>query len=173
MRKIPLILACLAIAKSAFGATGRTPNFINILLTDTIYESAEELEHPINRRTITTTPPPPPPPCSDGNRASGNLTFTVAEQMPRFRGNMNAWIASHLQYPAKAAENGEQGRVFVRFLVEKDGSITNASVILSVEPDLDREALRLVNSMPRWIPGMNNGEAAAVWYTCPITFKLQ
>lgn len=102
-----------------------------------------------------------------------NKPLTIAEKMPSFKGNVNQWLASHLQYPAVAAENGVQGKVIVRFVVGKDGSVSQASVVRSVDPALDREALRAVNSMPKWNPGMNNGQPAAVWFTLPVTFKLQ
>ena len=93
--------------------------------------------------------------------------------MPSFKGNVNAWLSSHLQYPAVAAENGIQGRVIVKFVVESDGSVSQAQVVRGVDPSLDREALRVVNSMPIWNPGMNHGKPANVWFTLPIGFKLQ
>ena len=101
-----------------------------------------------------------------------NKIFTVAEQMPSFP-NVNAWLASHIQYPAVAAENGVQGRVIVKFVVGRDGSVSQAQIVRGVDQSLDREALRVVNSMPKWTPGMNNGQPANVWFTLPITFKLQ
>lgn len=102
-----------------------------------------------------------------------NKIFTVAEQMPTFKGNVNQWLSSHIQYPAVAAENGIQGRVIVKFVVGRDGSVSQAQIARGVDPALDREALRVVNSMPRWNPGMNNGQPANVWFTLPITFKIQ
>ena len=101
-----------------------------------------------------------------------NKVFTVAEVMPSFP-NVNAWLASHIQYPAVAAENGVQGRVIVKFVVGRDGSVSQAQIVRGVDQALDREALRVVNSMPKWSPGMNNGQPANVWFTLPITFKLQ
>ena len=101
-----------------------------------------------------------------------NKVFTVAEVMPSFP-NVNAWLASHIQYPAVAAENGVQGRVIVKFVVGRDGSVSQAQIVRGVDQSLDREALRVVNSMPKWSPGMNNGQPANVWFTLPITFKLQ
>lgn len=121
---------------------------------------------------------PPPPPVKKEEpkpevKEVENKIFTVAEQMPSFKGNVNAWLSSHLQYPAVAAENGIQGRVIVKFVVGKDGSVSQAQVMRGVDPALDREALRVVNSMPKWNPGMNNGQPANVWFTLPINFKLQ
>lgn len=102
-----------------------------------------------------------------------NKILTIAEQMPSFKGNVNAWLSSHLSYPAVAAENGIQGKVIVKFVVGKDGSVSQAQVVRGVDPSLDKEAIRAVNSMPRWNPGMNNGQPASVWFTLPVTFKLQ
>lgn len=99
--------------------------------------------------------------------------LTIAEQMPSFKGNVNQWLAQNLQYPAVAAESGIQGRVVVKFVVGKDGSVSQAQVVRGVDPSLDREALRVVNMMPKWNPGMNNGQPANVWFTLPVTFKLQ
>lgn len=99
--------------------------------------------------------------------------FTVAEQKPTFKGDVNSWLSSHITYPAVAAENGVQGKVIVKFVVGRDGSVSQAQVLRGVDPALDREALRVVNSMPKWNPGMNNGQAANVWFTLPITFRLQ
>ena len=98
--------------------------------------------------------------------------FTFAEQQPTFKGNVQAWLTSHLQYPASAADNNIQGKVVVKFVVGRDGSVSRAEVIRGVDPALDREALRVVNSMPKWNPGMNNGQPANVWFQLPITFKL-
>lgn len=102
-----------------------------------------------------------------------NKPLTIAEKMPSFKGNVNQWLSQHIVYPAAAAENNVQGKVIVRFVVGKDGSVSQASVVRSVDPALDREALRAVNSMPKWNPGMNNGQPAAVWFTLPVTFRLQ
>ena len=98
--------------------------------------------------------------------------FTFAEQPPTFKGNVQAWLVSHLQYPAAAADNNIQGKVIVKFVVGRDGSVSQAQVMRGVDPALDREALRVVNSMPKWNPGMNNGQPANVWFQLPITFKL-
>jgi len=118
-------------------------------------------------------PPPPVEKKEEVKQVVENKVFDIAEQMPSFKGNVNQWLASNLSYPAVAAENGVQGRVIVQFVVEKDGSISNVQVLRSVDPALDREAVRVVKSMPRWNPGMNNGQPARVKYTLPVTFKLQ
>lgn len=121
-------------------------------------------------------PPPPPAPKEEPKpevKEVENKIFTVAEQMPSFKGNVNQWLSTHISYPAVAAENNIQGRVIVKFVVGKDGSVSQAQIVRGVDASLDKEALRVVNSMPKWNPGMNNGQPANVWFTLPITFKLQ
>lgn len=102
--------------------------------------------------------------------------FDVVEQMPSFAGGNGAlmsYLSKSIKYPAEAETKGIQGRVIVTFIVEKDGSITNTTVAKPINPSLDEEALRVVNSMPKWIPGMNNGRNVRVNYTVPVTFRLQ
>jgi protein TonB len=105
-----------------------------------------------------------------------NKVFDVVEVMPSFPGGQGAlmqWLSKNIKYPVVAEENGVQGRVVVTFVVEKDGSITDVNVVKSVDPSLDKEAQRVVKSMPHWIPGKQNGSAVRVKYTVPVTFRLQ
>ena len=109
-------------------------------------------------------------------KAEENKIFEVVEQMPAFPGGDAAlmkYLKENTHYPTIAAENGVQGRVVIGFVVEKDGSITDVTVIKSQDPSLDREATRVVKSMPRWIPGKQNGSAVRVKYQVPVTFRLQ
>ena len=102
--------------------------------------------------------------------------FDVVEQMPQFPGGPNAlfeYLSKNIKYPVVAEENGIQGRVIVTFVVERDGPITDVKVAKSVDPSLDKEAMRVVKSMPHWIPGKQNGSAVRVKYTVPVTFRLQ
>ena len=102
--------------------------------------------------------------------------FDVVEQMPSFPGGPSAlmeYLGTHVKYPVVAQENGVQGRVVVSFIVERDGSITDVRVVRSVDPSLDREAQRVVSSMPRWTPGKQNGSAVRVKYNVPVSFRLQ
>lgn len=102
--------------------------------------------------------------------------FKSAEQMPQFPGGDAAlmkYINSHIHYPAAAEENNIQGRVVVQFVVDKNGNIGQAKVVRSVDRSLDNEALRVVKSLPKFIPGKQNGQPVSVWYTLPVTFKLQ
>ena len=102
--------------------------------------------------------------------------FDVVEQMPSFPGGdaeLMKFLSTHIKYPVVAEENGIQGRVICTFVVERDGSITDVKVIKSVDPSLDKEAIRVLKSMPKWIPGKQNGSAVRVKYTVPVTFRLQ
>ena len=105
-----------------------------------------------------------------------NKVFDVVEQMPSFPGGPSAlmqYLSSNIKYPVVAQENGVQGRVIVSFVVERDGSISDVKVARSVDPSLDREAQRVVKSMPRWSPGKQNGSTVRVKYTVPVVFRLQ
>ncbi|MDE5900210.1 MAG: energy transducer TonB [Muribaculaceae bacterium] len=101
--------------------------------------------------------------------------FTVVEQMPEFPGGTSAlyeYLSKNIRYPEQAAQNDIQGRVTVQFVVEKDGSIGEVKVVRSKDPDLDKEAVRVVKSLPKFVPGKMNGQSVRVWFTLPITFKL-
>ena len=113
----------------------------------------------------------------DGSDASNtnDKTFDVVEQMPEFPGGQIAmldFLSKNIRYPEEAHKAGIQGRVVATFVVEKDGSISNAKVMRSIDPLLDAEALRVINSMPNWIPGKQDGKPVAVKYTVPVSFKL-
>lgn len=102
--------------------------------------------------------------------------FNMVEQMPAFpggQGELMHYFAKNINYPTIAQENGTQGRVILQFVVEKDGSITDVKVVRGVDPYLDKEAVRVVKEMPKWIPGKQNGKAVRVKYTVPVMFKLQ
>lgn len=101
--------------------------------------------------------------------------FDAVEQMPEFPGGrdqLNKYYESNLRYPKVAIENGIQGRVIVQFIVNTDGSISDATVIRSVDPACDEEALRFINSMPHWTPGQTDGKNVRVRYILPVTFRL-
>ena len=102
--------------------------------------------------------------------------FQVVEEMPEFPGGMAEclkFLAKNIKYPTIAQENGVQGRVIVQFVVNQDGSIVDPVVVRSVYPYLDKEALRVIQMMPKWKPGKQRGKAVRVKYTVPVTFKLQ
>ena len=102
--------------------------------------------------------------------------FMVAEQMPEFPGGMKEmlkFLQENVKYPENAMKNNVQGRVIVQFVIEKDGTPTEFKVLRSVDPDLDAEALRVLQTMPKWKPGMQRGEVVRVKFTVPVSFKLQ
>lgn len=101
--------------------------------------------------------------------------YDLVDEMPSFPGGLEElykWIDNNVQYPAVARENGIEGRVILKFIVEKDGSLSDSTVIHSVHPMVDREALRLVGQMPKWNPGKRAGIPVRVRYCLPIKFKL-
>lgn len=99
--------------------------------------------------------------------------FAVVEDMPKFPGNVQQWISKNIKYPMIAQENNIQGRVFVQFVIERDGSVTDVKVARSVDPSLDKEAIRVVKAMPKWTPGKQRNKPVRVSYTVPINFQLQ
>ena len=102
--------------------------------------------------------------------------FDVVEEMPQFPGGapkLLEYLSENIRYPKEAMEADKQGRVIATFVVREDGSISDARVVKSVDPQLDEEALRVINAMPNWEPGRQNGEPVAVKYTVPITFRLE
>ena len=117
---------------------------------------------------------PPPPPAPKPEVAT--KVFDVVEEMPSFPGGnvaLMSYLNGNTKYPVVAQENGVQGKVIISFVVERDGSISDVKVARSVDPSLDREAQRVVKSMPRWTPGKQNGQTVRVKYTVPVVFRLQ
>ena len=102
--------------------------------------------------------------------------FEVVEQMPSFPGGdvaLMQYLSKNIKYPPVAEEMGIQGRVICTFVVERDGSVSDIRIKRSVDPSLDKEAMRVVSAMPKWIPGRQNGQMVRVKYTLPVTFRLQ
>ena len=108
--------------------------------------------------------------------AKPEVVFKSVEQMPQFPGGEAAlmkYLASHINYPIMAAENNIQGRVVVQFVIDKTGRVGEVTLVRSVDKDLDNEAIRVCKSLPKFTPGRQNGQPVSVWYTLPVTFKLQ
>ena len=104
-----------------------------------------------------------------------NVVYDVTETMPQFPGGqgvMMKYLAANIKYPASAVKAKKQGRVIVAFVIQKDGSVTNARIVRSVDPELDAEALRIVKAMPNWTPGTQDGKPVDVNYTIPVVFSL-
>lgn len=112
---------------------------------------------------------------STAQTKKNNMVFDVVEVMPQFPGGqiaMMKYIMENMKYPEQAMKEGIQGRVTVRFIVEKDGSISDVKPVLSVHPLLNKEAVRVVESMPKWTPGKQNGKPVRVRFNLPVMFKL-
>jgi TonB family protein len=125
-------------------------------------------------------PPPPPPPSSEMKEESDYNTvtepFVVVEEMPIFPGGDAAllkYIGENTNYPDKAKEQNIQGRVIVRFCITSEGDVNQISILKGADPELDREAIRVVRTLPRFVPGRQGGKAVPVWYMVPITFTLK
>ena len=102
--------------------------------------------------------------------------FDMVEQAPQFPGGqaeLMSWLGKNIRYPVIAQENGIQGRVVCQFVVGSDGSVRDIKVVRSLDPSCDKEAVRVIQSMPKWIPGRQNGKAVSVRYTLPVMFRLQ
>jgi TonB family protein len=106
----------------------------------------------------------------------GDTIYEIVDEMPQYPGGMKGlmrYITRNLRYPREAQEAGIQGRVVVVFVVDIDGSVTNAQVLESVDPHLDREALRLINAMKKWTPGKHRGKVVKVMYSVPLSFRIE
>ncbi|MFK7775451.1 MAG: energy transducer TonB [Saprospiraceae bacterium] len=155
-----------------------------IYIPDEAFEIDEaiEVEPPRNRNRVMEEPPPPPP-------APQEEIFKVVEEMPRFPGceqkgigrtelkkcsqdEMLKFVGENVKYPEIAKENGLEGRVIVQFVVGRSGKIKNAQVLRDIGGGCGKEAIRVVNSMPKWIPGKQRGRPVNVQYTLPVSFKL-
>lgn len=112
---------------------------------------------------------------STAQTKKNDMVFDVVEVMPQYPGGpiaMLKYIMENIKYPEQAMKKGIQGRVTVRFIVEKDGSISDVRPVLSVHPLLNKEAVRVVESMPKWSPGKQNGKPVRVRFNVPVMFKL-
>lgn len=112
---------------------------------------------------------------STDNATYPDKVYTSVEQMPVYPGGeaaMSNDISRNLRYPQTAMKNGVQGRVFVQFVVKKDGTVGDVKVVRGKDPDIDKEAKRVVKTLKRFKPGTMNGEPVNVWHTLPVTFKL-
>jgi TonB family protein len=180
--KIVVVMPLIAIVLLSISAFREIPNsFIKQLIPEisaknSTIQSAEELLPP---------PPPPPPSESNGNKpvSTEELTkgpdyepFVIVEEMPMFPGGdaeLLKYIAENTRYPENSKNHNIQGKVIIRFCIKPDGGVSKASVLKGVSPELDAEALRVVNSLPTFSPGKQGGKAVPVWYMVPINFTLK
>ncbi|WP_286847164.1 MULTISPECIES: energy transducer TonB [unclassified Proteiniphilum] len=151
-----------------------TPEIIEVVdqKVETKFDIQVE-DNQAQRQVQTYVPPPPPKPKQEEVTEE---IFVVVENQPEFPGGnaaMMKFLSDNIKYPVIAQENGIQGRVICNFVVERDGSITDVQVVRGVDPSLDREAVRVIQSMPRWTPGKQRGQAVRVRFTLPVVFRLQ
>lgn len=138
---------------------------------------AEEIRNTEMEEVVVVGYGPKEDPSAVGIKANdAEPVFKVVETMPKFPGGVKGvmqYLAKHIKYPTYAQKNKEEGQVILKMVIGKDGSLSNISVLRSVSPSLDAEAIRVVSNMPKWEPGQQRGQAVAVEYTLPITFRLQ
>lgn len=116
------------------------------------------------------------PPVVETEKVDEDIIVDYVETMPEFPGGMTAlmkYLGSNIKYPTISQEMGSAGRVIVQFVVNRDGSIANPTVVRGVDAYLDKEAIRVISSMPKWKPGVQNGKKVRVKYTVPVVFRLQ
>ena len=151
-----------------------TPEIIQVVEEKVDTRIEINTEDDASKRQLDTYVPPPPP-----NPKVEEVTeeiFVVVEEQPEFPGGNTAmmkFLSDNIKYPVIAQENGIQGRVITNFVVERDGSITDVQVVRGVDPSLDKEAIRVIQSMPKWKAGKQRGSAVRVRFTLPVVFRLQ
>lgn len=152
-----------------------TPEMIEVVEEKVETKIEIRTEDDQSQRQVEAYIPPPPPKPVQKEEATDEI-FVVVENQPEFPGGnaaMMKFLSDNIKYPVIAQENGLQGRVITNFVVERDGSITDVQVVRGVDPSLDREAIRVIQSMPRWKPGQQRGQAVRVRFTLPVVFRLQ
>ena len=145
-------------------------------IDDSKIETVEDINSAISGPSSPQGPSMMAPPAPTFEDTGEDEIFEFVEEDPSFPGGNAAlmtWLAKNLKYPSAAQETGIQGRILVSFIVNRDGSIVEPRVMRSVDPSLDKEALRVVSSMPRWRPGKQHGKPVRVKFTLPVTFRLQ
>ena len=143
------------------GAPVRSIRKLNLI----IFNQGLQVQPPVKIQTI-----------DNGNDSLDINTYVMAEEMPEFSGGEAAlrnFLSNTVKYPLVAAEKGIQGKVYVKFILEKDGTVSNITIATSVHPLLDLEAIRVISLMPKWIPGRQKGKPVRVSYTVPINFALE
>ena len=138
---------------------------VKIVVNKAFSEAGNKYPMPLRKESV-----------AESDDSDPNKVYDVVDEMPKFPGGPSKlfeYLARNVRYPAEAEKAGIQGRVIVSFVVEKDGSVSNAKTIKAIHPTLDAEALRVINGMPKWTPGKKNGEATRVQYVVPVTFRLQ
>lgn len=149
---------------------------LNVVEDDVELEQQDILSSEDNQQEAQTAVYTPPAVVEEEEEEAAQQIFTVVEEMPEFPGGqmeLLKYLSKAIHYPVIAQENGIQGRVVCAFVVNRDGSIVDAEVLRGVDSSLDKEALRVITSMPKWKPGKQRGKPVRVKYTVPVTFRLQ
>ncbi len=149
---------------------------LNVVEDDVELEQQDILSSEDNQQEAQTAVYTPPAVVEEEEEEAAQQIFTVVEEMPEFpggQGELLKYLGKSIKYPVIAQENGIQGRVVCAFVINRDGSIVDAEVLRGVDPSLDKEALRVINSMPKWKPGKQRGKPVRVKYTVPVVFRLQ
>ncbi|MDP4189158.1 MAG: energy transducer TonB, partial [Bacteroidota bacterium] len=131
------------------------------------------VEHKANKQEP--VPASAEPVAARQDTAAQEQPYTMVEKMPEFPGGINAlmkFLADNIKYPAQDIKEGKEGTVVIRFVVDKTGNVKNPEVLRSVNPEIDQEALRVVNLMPNWKPGLQKGIAVPVYFVLPVRFAL-
>ncbi len=156
-----------------------TVQFVAVEAADEPVEAPPPTQEDLSETTASTTTqegqkidaPPPPPPVEEPT-----YDLAAVQEQPDFPGGMAkmyAYLQKNTKYPDMEFDAGIQGKVYVEFVVERDGSVEDVKIRRGVSPGLDKEALRAVKSMPKWSPGKMNGKAVKVRFTIPVDFKLK
>jgi len=151
------------------------PEIIQVVDTKVETRIDINMEDDQSKAQVQTYTPPPPPKAKEREEEEEEI-FVVVENQPEFPGGQAAmmkFLSENIKYPVIAQENGIQGRVICNFVVERDGSITDVQIVRGVDPSLDKEAVRVIQSMPKWKPGMQRGKPVRVRFTLPVVFRLQ
>ncbi len=151
------------------------PEVLNVVEDDVKLDQQEIISSEDNQKTAQVQTYVPPAAVEEEEESSQQI-FTVVEKQPQFPGGdvkMMEYLNKNIRYPVIAQENGIAGRVICTFVVNRDGSIVDAEVVRGVDASLDREALRVINAMPKWVPGEQRGKPVRVKFTLPVTFRLQ
>ncbi len=146
------------------------PMFFVLIAANSVYAGVNEQTH-----QAPPPPPPPPPPQPPVKIAETDEVFVVVEEQPEYSGGnaaMMKFLADNVRYPVEAHQKGVQGRVICNFVIEKDGSVSDVQIVRGVDPNLDAEAMRVIEAMPKWKPGMQKGEVVRTRFTLPIVFRL-
>jgi|GEM_PF-6597935 TonB family C-terminal domain len=165
--RVLMLLPLLAGLMLVFCCTSRTAETPLPVSESALVEQAVE----------TTSPAATQPETKAAEATDDAVMYTAVEEKPLFEGkeanNFTAWVSSRIVYPAAAAEKSVQGKVFLNFVIDVDGSLTDLKVVRSVDADLDKEALRVVSESPKWTPGRQGSKVVKVRYTFPVNFQLQ